>query len=164
MRFIIYLLVLSAFAGCSEFDAGKIKCDEENKCPVNYFCDGYCTPSLCKDEKTDKDNNQCLLTTNDKDWGYSLDVDNNGDIYLTGSTKGKLNAQNNNGENDIFLVKYNKDGEIQQTKLCGSENGEIPKEIVIKDDVIYITGYTEGNMYTNINSGMSDAFLIKWEE
>ena len=58
-----------------------------------------------------------LLGSSQNDFALGSDVDNNDNIYLTGFTQGDLDGNNSNGNDDLFLSKYNYSGtkQIQQT-------------------------------------------------
>ena len=67
------------------------------------------------------------------------------------------------GGDDIFLVKYNSNGTKQWTKQFGStENDRGLGVTVDSSDNIYVTGYTEGGLDGNTNSGEKDIFLVKY--
>jgi hypothetical protein len=99
--------------------------------------------------------------TNDIAKGIAIDSSNN--IYLAGETSGALDSQTNAGGKDIFLVKYNSGGTRQWTKLLGTSSEEVTNGIAIdSSNNIYITGYTEGALDSQTNSGSTDLFLVKY--
>ena len=103
------------------------------------------------------------LGTSSNDYGRGVAVDSSDNIYVTGYTEGGLDNNTNSGDTDIFLVKYNSSGTKQWTKQLGTESRDHGYGIV-KDssDNIYVTGYTEGGLDGNTNSGAYDLFLVKY--
>lgn len=78
-------------------------------------------------------------------------VDSQGDFYITGITDGDLDGNKNfiippevshiRGANDIFLTKFNSDGDKQWTRQLGTKMNDIPYAIAADPDgAIYITG------------------------
>jgi hypothetical protein len=87
-------------------------------------------------------------------------MDNNGGIYLTGSTTGDL-AGKNSGKEDIFVVKYNTDGKMLWSKQFGTDSTDIARSIFVnKKGDIYITGDTRGKLGKS-TSGKNDCFIMK---
>ena len=114
------------------------------------------------------------LITGDFEWaklyGSSADeeanggilIDNEGNIFFTGATKGNLNGEINNGNQDIFLLKLDSNGNEIWTKLYGSAANEIPYSISIdNENNIFITGTATGTLNGQINNGEKDAFVMK---
>ena len=114
------------------------------------------------------------LITGDFEWaklyGSSADeeanggilIDNEGNIFFTGATKGNFNGEIHNGNQDIFLLKLDSNGNEIWTKLYGSVDNEIPYGISIdNENNIFITGTATGNLNGQINNGDMDAFVIK---
>jgi len=103
------------------------------------------------------------LGTSSHDYGSGVTVDSSGNIYVTGFTTGGLDGNTNSGDYDNFLVKYNASGRKQWTQLLGSTSNDRAYEITVdSSDNIYVTGYTEGELDGNTNSGGKDLFLFKY--
>ena len=95
--------------------------------------------------------------------GNGVTVDSSDNIYVTGYTYGGLDGNTNSGSADLFLVKYNSSGTKQWTKLLGTSSNEIGYGVTVdSSDNIYMTGYTEGGLDGNSNSGSTDLFLVKY--
>jgi hypothetical protein len=85
----------------------------------------------------------------ENDGAYELSVNNTGDCYVTGNFKssatfGVINLQSN-GDDDIFIAKYNASGFIQWAKQAGGLLQD--KGYAISADpfgMVYITGSFEG--------------------
>jgi hypothetical protein len=99
--------------------------------------------------------------TNKKDTGRSVAIDASGNIYVTGITWGSLDGNANKGEDDVFITKWNSNGEKQWTKQWGTSNWDESNSINIDTSGnIFITGYTDGR-WDGANTVDSDIFLTK---
>ena len=100
--------------------------------------------------------------TNQDDIGYGVVVDNSGNIYITGSTKGILGSSSF-GLLDVFLAKFNSSWVNQFIVQFGSGQDDVGYSIGLSGvDNIYITGSTAGNLPGNTSSGLTDIFLAKF--
>ena len=75
----------------------------------------------------------------------SITVDNNGNIYLTGTFEGTIQFDDffleSSGSYDIFIVKYGEDGQVLWAKKAGSANNESGRSIKVDHNGdIHITG------------------------
>lgn len=61
-----------------------------------------------------------LLGSTAEDDGEGIAVDSNGNIYITGYTKGNLNSYTNEGDHDVFIAKYDSDGNQIWLKTMGT--------------------------------------------
>ena len=106
--------------------------------------------------------------------GIARDIYDN--IYFTGDFAGtqiqadstltfKSNVITNNGINDIFILKYNKTGDLIWAKGYGGTGEEWGRGLSYKDDFIYITGNFSGtlnfgeNTLTSTGTGDLDILL-----
>lgn len=160
--------------GTAEEDKGlSIAVDENENVFLTGFTDGAFNnyTDLNGTEiflaKYDNQNNQQYIkqlgTEGKNEEGYAITVTNN-NIYITGYTYSHLESQLNKGFSDIFLSKFDFDGTVISTKLFGSDKDEHGKSIVVKNNKIYITGYTNGSLYDNVNAGDFDSFFMQLEE
>jgi hypothetical protein len=111
------------------------------------------------------------------DNGYSLDLDNQGNIYMVGNFRDTVDFDPNAGVynltaiglSDIFVQKLNSQGNLIWAKSLGGPNEDRGYSIVIDDfGSFYITGNFSGlvdfdpssNIY-NLNSPMFDAMFIQ---
>lgn len=102
--------------------------------------------------------------TTANDISYSLALDPAGNIYLAGFTWGNLNGNSSQGGADIFLSKYDNDGNQLWTKQTGSGADDIGHGVALDNSGnIYVTGYTSGGLDSNNNLGAEDIFLIKFD-
>ena len=145
--------------------------------------DGSTKPSYCMGYGTVKASKECtdifLVKYNSsgtKQWVKQLEgssksydnaqgvaVDSSDNIYLAGTTNGGLDGNTSSGKHDILLVKYNSDGSKQWLQQFGSSSNDMGLHVdVDSKGNIYVTGYTEGGLVGNTNSGDRDIFLVKY--
>ena len=87
-------------------------------------------------------------------------IDNSNNIFLIGETFGALDGQSNYGGYDAFVMKFNSSGVRQWTQQFGtSEDDVVWGSDTDSKGNIYITGYSEGGLDGNINSGGRDFFI-----
>ena len=73
-------------------------------------------------------------------------------FHRAGNTKGNwLGTLSNAGGSDIFVDNI----------LLGSDKDDFVTDITTTSKGIFVTGYTTGSLFTNSNSGDTDAFLIR---
>ena len=106
---------------------------------------------------------------------FGIDLDNNGEAYITGYTQSPdfptVNSLYGYQQNkDAFVTKLNSDGSgLDFSSFIGGSNLDWPQSIVLDNqDRIYIVGYTYStdfpvkNQYQNNQSGL-DIFVTKLE-
>lgn len=76
------------------------------------------------------------------EWGKDVSVDNFGNIYVTGLTKGSIDGNIYGGGDDFFLTKFNSSGDRLWTKQLGIVNHDWG-EALCNDYLgnIYVTGH-----------------------
>jgi hypothetical protein len=98
-------------------------------------------------------------TSEDEDILWSA-MDKQGNIYITGTTTGELGGKSF-GKEDIFVIKYNTDGQTDWVKQFGSDSTDVGKSIFADNQgFIYITGSTNG-VFGEKSIGKSDGFILK---
>ncbi len=99
------------------------------------------------------------------DLGYGVAVDSSGNLYVTGSTSGSLNGPNQ-GSTDVWVTKYDSNGNQIFAQQFGSENGETAYEITTdKYGNFYLAGSTSGSFVDDNNSsGGTDAWVAKYDK
>jgi len=109
------------------------------------------------------------------DTGYGIGVDSEGFIYITGYFtsiaafgEGNPFRLTSSGSNDIFLAKYDADGNFIWAKKAGGQLEDRAQNLAIdRFDNIYITGYFSGRSYfdneTAIATGSTDAFIARYD-
>ena len=91
-------------------------------------------------------------------------TDSNGNIYVTGYTRGNLDGNTLTRTQDFFLTKYTTDGVKQWTKQMGAAAAETDANGIATDPTgnIYVTGYTRGSLDGKFLTGSQDLFLTKY--
>jgi len=86
--------------------------------------------------------------TDSYEWGKAVAADMEGNIYVLGTTGGYLEDEQLIGNWDIFLTKFDKNGDREWTKLYGSSQKDMGNDITL-DRVgnIYITGEKDGDAF-----------------
>jgi len=93
-----------------------------------------------------------------------ITTDNNGNIYITGSTDGALEGSNNSGSRDGFLIKYDSRGSAKWMTQFGTTTVDMAKEVASDlSGNIFIVGHTMGSLEGNDNAGLYDLFLLKYD-
>lgn len=112
------------------------------------------------------------------DYGYSLAMDTNGDLFATGFFRGTVDfnpgsgSQNltSFGESDIFLLKLDTNGNFIWVKQMGGSASDYGRSITTDgNNNIYMTGNFEGtvdfdpgtNVYNLTSAGDDDSFVLK---
>jgi len=115
------------------------------------------------------------------DFAYGVAVDGT-DVYITGSFNGTANfntpsATGSNeitsaGDSDIFLAKYNSNGDFQWAKRAGGTGSDAAYGLAVSGTDVYITGSFNGTANFNTptatgsneitSAGESDIFLAKY--
>ena len=115
----------------------------------------------------------------DTDLGYTVNVDNSGNIIVTGRSYSSnfpttLGAYNtiNSGSSDVTISKFNSNlTQLISSTFFGGSNGDSPTAAVLDNDGnIYITGSTDstnlpttsGAFQTAYGSGSCDIFISKF--
>jgi hypothetical protein len=103
------------------------------------------------------------LGTSSNEYGKGVTVDSSGNIYVTGHAWTGLDGNTSSGQDDIFLVKYNSSGTKQWTQQLGTSEYDWGQDVTVdSSDNIYVTGFTQGGLDGNTNSGFADLFLVKY--
>ncbi len=98
-------------------------------------------------------------------YGYSVATDNNGNVYVAGSTKGGLDGNALTGTEDFFVTKYDSIGTKQYTRQLGVAAANTYGYSVATDNNgnVYVAGYTTGGLDGNALTGIADAFFTKYD-
>jgi len=82
-------------------------------------------------------------------------------IYVAGSTTGSLDGAAH-GDNDLFVTKFDTDGNQIWTRQLGTSASDVAEALVIGNDgSIYICGYTGGDLAGTGSAGGLDLFVAK---
>ncbi|MBP6696611.1 MAG: SBBP repeat-containing protein [Flavobacteriales bacterium] len=114
------------------------------------------------------------------DFGYSIAVDANSNVYITGGFEGTVDFDPgtgtlnhvSGGEWDIFLAKYDPNGDLRWSKGIGGSQADNGESIAIDAaNDVYLTGYFRSTVNFNpggvakpmSSAGLDDAFLVKYD-
>jgi hypothetical protein len=103
-----------------------------------------------------------IVGTGYTDQGSGAAFDTVGNAYIGGTTSGNFPGFTLGGYNDLFIARYDTNGNQTLLKQWGSNDFDVTTDIAV--DVsgnIYVTGYTQGALGGQTNSGASDAFVAK---
>jgi Ca2+-binding RTX toxin-like protein len=104
-----------------------------------------------------------LLDGASDDMAHHIATSRDGAIYITGNTRSSFSGQQNNGDWDVQVSKYNSDGVKQWTTLLGSSNADYTGGIATgPDGSVYIVGDTWGNLGGQGSVGLNDVYLSKF--
>jgi uncharacterized repeat protein (TIGR01451 family) len=102
--------------------------------------------------------------TSDEDYGYGVAVDGSDNVYVAGDTKGALPGQTSSGGRDIFVRKYDSDGNELWTRQFGTSADDRASDATGDgSDNVYVTGHTLGTFSGQTSSGEWDALVMKYD-
>jgi hypothetical protein len=104
-----------------------------------------------------------LLGTTSSDDGLAVSIGGSG-VSVAGSTRGNLDGNNNTSNSlDSFVTTYSLSGQPGWTRQLGSDL-DVNTSGVAADASgnVYVSGYTNGNLDGNTNTGGADFFLTKY--
>jgi hypothetical protein len=146
-----------AYETCDGADLGGIRCRDDGKFFGAPACQGTCTPdfSSCRDT--------VLWGTGGLDIGTGIDVDAQGNVYVTGPTNGSLDEQPPCGGFDIFVTRYNPDGAKAWTRQLGSAGNDTGTAVrVDPSGNVYVAGAVTGSLDGLPARGGEDVVLAKY--
>jgi hypothetical protein len=95
---------------------------------------------------------------------YAVTVDDDGAIYVAGSTGGVLSGMSSAGSSDIFVRKYDATLSEQWTRQFGSSGADYPRSV--RTDAggnVYVFGWVSAALPGQTALGERDAFLRKYD-
>ncbi|MFH1652773.1 MAG: SBBP repeat-containing protein [Pseudomonadota bacterium] len=94
-----------------------------------------------------------------------IDVDDSGNVYVVGTTLGKV-GNKTAGKYDIFIAKYDNSGNVVWLEQIGSDKYDWGNDIVVFGDSLYIVGSTYGDLdtggYKKDPGDVMDAVVMKY--
>ena len=98
------------------------------------------------------------------DAALAVAVDSAGNAYVTGYTAGSLDGNISAGADDIFIAKYDPNGNKLWTRQLGTSRQDIAWGVAVDNaGNAVVTGFTDGSMDGNVNAGSIDSFLVKFD-
>jgi hypothetical protein len=113
------------------------------------------------------------VLTKDFFWGADVDIDSNENTYAIGNFSGTKTVYDttivSNGDNDIFLIKYDTNFQFDWIRTFGGFQNDYSNSIRISpDNSIYIVGGFDSlaifNTDTIMSNGGMDYYIIKYSE
>lgn len=99
--------------------------------------------------------------------GYGIATDSIGNVYVTGMTYSNLYGETRNGNQDVFVIKYDSNGTRQWTRLSGITAGTTYGKVISTDmnGNVFTVGYTYdgGGLDGQPLNGDQDVFVIKYD-
>jgi len=100
------------------------------------------------------------------DLAHGVVVDGAGNLYVSGTTRLSLPGQSNMepvfGGSDVFIRKYDSDGNELWTNQLGTQKGDAVAGVVVDGEgSLYVVGSTQGAFAGQTNSGSYDTFVLK---
>ncbi|RLT45253.1 MAG: hypothetical protein DWI57_01080, partial [Chloroflexi bacterium] len=96
------------------------------------------------------------------DYAFGIAADSSG-IYVAGYTEGVLPGQTSLGGADIYLQKYDSDGNAVWTRQFGSTSSDYANDIIVHSSGIYVVGTAGGALPDEASIGNSDAYIRKYD-
>jgi hypothetical protein len=84
-------------------------------------------------------------------------------VFVTGGTSGTLPGQQRAGSTDVFVRKYDAEGNEVWTRQFGSSNLDIARGISVDSTGVYVAGQTRGALPGQTGAGGDDAFVRKYD-
>ncbi|MBK9401416.1 MAG: SBBP repeat-containing protein [Bacteroidetes bacterium] len=92
--------------------------------------------------------------------GYAVTTDAAGNVYITGYHWG-LNLFPNQGNTDVFIIKYDTDGNLLWAKTMGGPNQDFGNSLAVDDSGnVYTFGFFNSTVDFNPGFGASDTFFL----
>lgn len=105
------------------------------------------------------------------EYGQSVTVDGSGNIYVTGYFTGTATfgstSKTSVGNNDIFVAKYSKSGDLQWVQSAGGVSDDYGFSIAVDTaNNVYVTGFYHGlatfESISKTSTGGTDIFVVKY--
>jgi len=106
------------------------------------------------------------LGTTGHEVAEDIATDSSGNAYVTGWTDGNLDGNINAGSYDLFLTKYDTNGNKLWTRLRGTSTDDRSYSVALDqaNNALYLAGYTMGNLDGGVNSGgVQEIILLKYD-
>lgn len=109
---------------------------------------------------------QRRVTTGGRESANLVAVDGDGNVYVAGTTDGDLWNRPDWRDTDVFITKYDSDGDMQWVRQVLSHGGsnELPTGLVVNDSgQVFVCGSTSDYVIGGQYQGWSDAFWAMYD-
>jgi len=90
-------------------------------------------------------------------------VDGNGNVFVVGNTTGNFGGQIEQGEQDVYLTKFDSAGNVQWTRLLGSQASASGYSLALDPTGgVVVAGSTTGSLSQTAVGGNTDSFVAKY--
>ena len=104
------------------------------------------------------------MGTSENDYAKGVATDNDGNAIVVGYTYGGMGGNTNAGAMDLFVVKFDADGNTLWSRQMGTPTWDSANAVATdRDGNIYAAGETYGGLDGNINAGAWDLILVKFD-
>ncbi len=103
--------------------------------------------------------------TSGSDDGYSITIDESGNLYVSGRTYGTFPGETSSGGYyDAFVAKFDSEGKQVWVKQFGTSGFELGYSIAVnKNGNLFITGNVSRTFPGETSSGGTDAYIAKYD-
>jgi hypothetical protein len=104
--------------------------------------------------------------TADSESAADIAIGPSGNLYVTGSTNGTLNAADGYaGMDDLFLGKYDANGNQLWIHQRGTSKDDYADAVAVNQDAqVFLTGATQGNLDGHVNQGSYDIIVLSYDD
>jgi len=97
------------------------------------------------------------------DCAYGIDIDSMDNVYIAGETRGDFGGETHLGAGDVFVSKFDSDGNVVWTRFKGTAGGsEYGRDVAVDSrGFVYATGVSSASMDGQPFILRGDVFLIK---
>lgn len=88
-----------------------------------------------------------------------------GAIYVVGEVQDKFAGQPKIGFGDVFLLKFTSKGKKVWARILGTSEIDEATDLELdrKENALFISGRTNGDLGNNVNAGKGDAFVARYD-
>lgn len=105
------------------------------------------------------------LGTASPEWPDGLALDEQGDVYVSGSTDGAFAGHANAGRSDLYVAKLDRRGDVAWVRQYGTAEYDGGSGVAVDAaGYVYVTGWTDGAFAGYVNAiGAADGFVLKMD-
>ncbi|MDC0673977.1 SBBP repeat-containing protein [Nannocystis radixulma] len=104
------------------------------------------------------------IDSSEFDGAYGVATDSAGNVFVTGDTQGDLDGNISQGYDDVFIVKYDNDGNKQWTRQFGSDDNEVAIDAATDAaGNVIVAGNSRGSIDGHVLGGVYDVLLAKYD-
>jgi hypothetical protein len=91
----------------------------------------------------------------------SVAIAEDGSIFISGQTMGQLTEQPNEGLADAYVARIDPNGKLAWLRQFGTPAMDEAIGVAVFENVIYLSGVTEGALPGNVSAGNGDNFVAR---